>query len=192
MERRDLLAELATDYVLDHGIIGLSLRPLAAALRTSDRMLVYHFQSKDALVAEVIGRSNARSLQVLRQLAPARSVSAGVLALWRAMSDPQLDRCQRVYTQAAALGLLGQEPYRDVVSASNTEWSKAVAGYLTSCGAPASRAEGIARFVDATVMGLHLDLSVEAPLGVDRVVRALADAAQRISDGGSSAGRKPR
>ncbi|MGH3330798.1 MAG: TetR/AcrR family transcriptional regulator, partial [Nocardioidaceae bacterium] len=60
--RRDELAEQATDYVLGYGIAGLSLRPLAAALGTSDRMLVYHFGSKDALVAEVIERSNGRSI----------------------------------------------------------------------------------------------------------------------------------
>lgn len=186
MERRDVLAELATDYVLEHGVIGLSLRPLAAALDTSDRMLLYHFASKDALVAEVIGRSNARSLAVLRRLPRASSVAAGVLALWRAMSDPQLDRCQRVYTQAAALGLLGQEPYRDVVRASNAEWSKAVAAYLTSCGATVARSARIARFVDATIMGLHLDLSIETPAGVGKAVRDLAAAAQRISDGDQS------
>ncbi len=189
MQRRDVLAELATDYVLEHGVIGLSLRPLAAAIGTSDRMLVYHFASKDALVAEVIGRSNARSLEVLRQLPPAPSVAAGVLARWRAMSDPQLDRCQRVYTQAAALGLLGQEPYRDVVRASNAEWSRAVATYLTSCGAAAARSVRIVRLVDATIMGLHLDLSVETPVGVDKAVRDLAAAAQRISDGDQSESR---
>ncbi len=39
-ERREQLAEQATDYVLEHGLLGLSLRPLAAALGTSDRMLL--------------------------------------------------------------------------------------------------------------------------------------------------------
>ena len=40
MNRRDELLSRATDYVLEHGLIGLSLRPLAAELGTSDRMLV--------------------------------------------------------------------------------------------------------------------------------------------------------
>ena len=57
-ERRDELAEGATDYVLEHGLIGLSLRPLAAALGTSDRMLLYHFSDKDDLVATVLRVSN--------------------------------------------------------------------------------------------------------------------------------------
>ena len=49
--RRDEVAQAATDYVLEHGLVGLSLRPLAAELGTSDRMLLYHFASKDDLVA---------------------------------------------------------------------------------------------------------------------------------------------
>ena len=62
-ERRDQLAEGATDYVLEHGLIGLSLRPLAAELGTSDRMLLYHFTDKDDLVATVLRVSNDRSVR---------------------------------------------------------------------------------------------------------------------------------
>ena len=54
--RRAELAEAATDYVLEYGLIGLSLRPMAAALGTSDRMLLYHFGDKDDLIATVIRR----------------------------------------------------------------------------------------------------------------------------------------
>ncbi|MBA2456073.1 MAG: TetR/AcrR family transcriptional regulator [Nocardioidaceae bacterium] len=182
MSRREMLAEQVTDYVLEHGIIGLSLRPLAAALGTSDRMLVYHFGTRDALVAEAIELSNARSVGVLRGLRAVRSVRAGVLALWQVMSDPQVDRCQRVYAQAAALGLLGREPFADTVRRSNAEWMRAVADYLRSCGASPGRVQRIARLVDATMMGLQLDLSVEDSDGVERAIRDLARTAQRISD----------
>ena len=51
---RQQWTDAATDYVLEHGLIGLSLRPLAAALGTSDRMLIYRFGNKDSLVAEVL------------------------------------------------------------------------------------------------------------------------------------------
>ena len=45
MGKRDELVQAATDHALEHGLIGLSLRPLAAAIGTSDRMLIYHFGS---------------------------------------------------------------------------------------------------------------------------------------------------
>ena len=59
-DRRQVLAEAATDYVIEHGLIDLSLRPLAAALGTSDRMLLYHFRDKNDLVA-VLGRARRRA-----------------------------------------------------------------------------------------------------------------------------------
>src|ERR1700712_2925280 len=98
-ERREELAQGATDYVLEHGLIGLSLRPLAAALGTSDRMLLYHFASKDDLVVTVLGVSNQRSVSAIRQLAPSADLRRSVLDLWRACSAPELARCQRLYVE---------------------------------------------------------------------------------------------
>ena len=72
-ERREVLAEAATDYVLEHGLLDLSLRPLAAALGTSDRMLLYHFSDKNDLVATVLRVSNDRSVAAIREL---RAVAA--------------------------------------------------------------------------------------------------------------------
>ncbi len=48
-----LLSALA-DHVLAHGLNTASLRPMAAAAGTSDRMLIYHFGSKDGLIAELL------------------------------------------------------------------------------------------------------------------------------------------
>ena len=80
--RRDQVAQAATDYVLEHGLVGLSLRPLAAELGTSDRMLLYHFASKDDLVATVLRTSNDRSVAVIRALGPSADVRSAVLDLW--------------------------------------------------------------------------------------------------------------
>ena len=184
MGRRDDLAERATDYALEHGLIGLSLRPLAAALGTSDRMLIYHFGTKDALIAEVIVRATSRSVRVIESLPRPRSVRAAVLSLWRALVDPRLDRCQRVYIQAAALGILGADPYRKAIARSDDEWTAAVRDYLVASGAEARRAPRIAGLVDAALIGLHLSRPVADDVKqFDAAVRDLADTAQRISDG---------
>jgi AcrR family transcriptional regulator len=183
MGRRDELAEQATDYVLDHGLIGLSLRPLAAAVGTSDRMLIYHFGSKDALIAEVIVRCTARAVRVVESLPPTRAVRTGVLRLWAALVEPELDRCQRLYIQANALGILGTDPYRKAIARSNSQWTSAVRDYLVACGARPRRAARIAELVDAALMGLHLSLPVaEDPTQLGAAVRELAGTAQRIDD----------
>lgn len=41
-------------FVLEHGFAQASLRPLAKAAGTSDRMLIYHFGSKDSLVSDLL------------------------------------------------------------------------------------------------------------------------------------------
>jgi AcrR family transcriptional regulator len=183
-QRREALAESATDYVLDHGIAGLSLRPLAAAIGTSDRMLVYHFGSKDALVALVIERSNGRSVTALRAIPAARSPREAVVALWDRWQQPVVARCLRVYAQTAALGLLGQEPYLSAARRSNQLWTAAVSDLLVRSGVPAGRAVRASELADATLFGLLLDQPVEAGSGhVAVVVRDLADAVERISAG---------
>ena len=187
--RRDEVARAATDYVLQQGLVGLSLRPLAAQLGTSDRMLLYHFDGKDDLVATVLRMSNERSVTAIRELPPAPDVRSGVLRLWAAVTEPMLDSCQRVYVEAAALGLLGREPYVSVVREANAVWIAALADYLVGSGMPRQLAARAVVLMDAAMMGFQLDLplddSPERSTGPDPVigqaVQDLADAVAAIS-----------
>ena len=181
MSRRDELLERATDHVLAHGLIGLTLRPLAAALGTSDRMLVYHFGSRAGLVTEVIDAANERSVAALQSLASAPTVRSGVLRLWAAYQRPPLDACERLYTQAAASGLLGEEPYRSGVRRSNARWTAALGDYLVRCGARPTRVERATRLLDSGLLGFHVDLSIDPPEELARAVRDLADAVHALA-----------
>jgi AcrR family transcriptional regulator len=180
--RRDTLADAATDYVLEHGLIALSLRPLAAALGTSDRMLLYHFDGKDDLVATVLRVSNDRAVQQIRALPPSRGPRAAVLDVWAAMQAPQLSRCQRTYVEAAALGLFGREPYVSTVREGNRQWVAAVADHLVASGTPRAEAERAVELLDAAMTGFLLDLPLDprAPAR-DRAVADLADAVAAIA-----------
>lgn len=53
LSRETLLPRLAA-HVLDQGMTGASLRPLAKAAGTSDRMLIYHFGNKETLIEELL------------------------------------------------------------------------------------------------------------------------------------------
>ncbi len=63
--RREELLELAYRYVLEHGLTDLSLRPLAAAIGSSPRVLLYLFGSKDGLVRALLTRARADELEFL-------------------------------------------------------------------------------------------------------------------------------
>ncbi|MDQ1042772.1 TetR/AcrR family transcriptional regulator [Streptomyces sp. V4I2] len=182
--RREELAALATDYVLDHGLIGLSLRPLAAAIGTSDRMLLYHFAGKDDLVATVLRISNDRSVEAVRALPRSQSVRTAVLDLWRASTSDESDHCHRVYVEAAALGLLGREPYVSVVREANERWVEALADHLVAAGCTRERAGRAVALLDAAFMGLQLDLPLDPHESHrKRVVSDLADAIAAFAGG---------
>lgn len=174
-DRREELAAGATDHVLEHGLLGLSLRPLAAALGTSDRMLIYHFGSKDDLVAAVLRTSNDRAVAALRRLLPSDGVAAAVHDLWQEMTSPVQARCLRVYIEAAALGVLGLEPYAGIVGEANKVWLQALADHLESSGLSAARAARGAVLLDATFTGLQLDQGPDSATA-RQAVADLADA----------------
>jgi AcrR family transcriptional regulator len=177
--RRAVLAEAATDYALEHGLIGLSLRPLAAAIGTSDRMLLYHFADKDDLVATVLRVSTDRSVEEIRALAPADDVAGFVVGFWDASTSGQLERCQRLYVEAAALGLLGQEPYASVVREANDRWTAALEQRVVEAGCPPAAARRVVVLLDAAFMGLQLDLPLDRGNPDQR--RAVLDLAEGLA-----------
>lgn len=68
-DRLALLDALAA-HVLEYGLNTASLRPLAAAAGTSDRMLIYHFGSKDGLIAALLRHLADRMQQGLTAALP--------------------------------------------------------------------------------------------------------------------------
>jgi AcrR family transcriptional regulator len=178
--REDLLDKV-TDHVLVHGLIGLSLRPVAAAVGTSDRMLIYHFTSRDALVSAVVARTTDRAVHQVEALPGAATVRAGVKRLWVAYRTQPLSRCMDVYCQAAATGLIGREPYLSDVRASNEAWAAALRAYFVRCGAPPRRVGRLVTLVDSALFGFHLDLTTDRPAELERGVDDLAAAAQAIA-----------
>lgn len=66
--RRAELLELAYRYALEHGLADLSLRPLAAAVGSSPRVLLYLFGSKDGLVRALLARARTDELNLLDRL----------------------------------------------------------------------------------------------------------------------------
>jgi len=185
--RREELAEAATDYAIEHGLIGLSLRPLAVSVGTSDRMLLYHFRDKDDLVATILRTSTTRSVASIRALPPSKDLRSAILDLWRAVSSGRLQACQRLYVEAASLVLFGREPYATEVREANTAWMSALADHLTAVGLRGAAARQVANLVDAAFMGLQLDQPLDTRAQQRRTVVDLAESvAARWSQPGSA------
>jgi AcrR family transcriptional regulator len=89
--RRELL-DAAYRYVLDHGLADLSLRPLAAAIGSSPRVLLFLFGSKDGLVRALLARARADELVVLdrvRRAGGAGGLPAAAEAVWTWLAAPE-------------------------------------------------------------------------------------------------------
>jgi AcrR family transcriptional regulator len=63
MDRKSELRTKALEYLLEHGVADLSLRPLASEIGTSARLLIYHFESKDGLIRAVMEEARLRAQQ---------------------------------------------------------------------------------------------------------------------------------
>jgi len=64
-DRRAAILQRLADHMLEHGLAASSLRPLARAVGTSDRMLLYYFADKDELFAATLEVVAARLVALL-------------------------------------------------------------------------------------------------------------------------------
>ena len=65
--RREELLERAYRYVLEHGVADMSLRPLAVAVGSSPRVLLFLFGSKAELVQALLARARRDELDLLER-----------------------------------------------------------------------------------------------------------------------------
>ena len=64
-DRHSAILDSLADHVLEHGLSASSLRALAAAAGTSDRMLLYYFKDKTELIAATLTRIAERLMGIL-------------------------------------------------------------------------------------------------------------------------------
>jgi AcrR family transcriptional regulator len=109
-QQRDALLARIVDDVGRNGLHDRSLRELATATGTSHRMLIYHFGSREGLVAAIVGAVEQAQRELMRELAAdAESPAALVRALWARVSAPDLQPFIRLFFEAASYAPATQE-----------------------------------------------------------------------------------
>ncbi len=112
VQRQQMLEKLA-DHLLAAGLQGTSLRPLAAAVGTSDRMLLYYFRDKNELMSSTLTLIAARLLQLLDKTRTKAMPFATLLPhLMRMMNAAPMRPYVKLWLELAALAGRDQEPYR--------------------------------------------------------------------------------
>lgn len=103
---RDRLLAEVIEHAARHGLADASLRELAAAVGTSHRMLLYHFGSREGLVAAIVQRVEADQRALLAALATeAESPTDLVRRQWALLSDPAMWPFIRLFFEATSLAL---------------------------------------------------------------------------------------
>jgi AcrR family transcriptional regulator len=87
-DRRDDLLRRAYAYALEHGLADLSLRPLAAAIGSSPRVLLFLFGSKDGLVRELLAQARAAEMAMLADVRGGRLAEVAE-AVWTWLAAPE-------------------------------------------------------------------------------------------------------
>jgi AcrR family transcriptional regulator len=166
------LKEQAIDYVLTHGLAALSLRPLAKALNTNARMLVYHFGSREGLMREILAglreREDARIRMWFRRGKEPRTLSDFLRWYWRGLSGPQARPAALLIFELYALALREPQAYPGVLSDPLTYWQSLAA----RAGVNTKSNDAEATLLLAATRGLLLDLAATNERA--RVTRAVS------------------
>src|ERR1017187_9479559 len=86
-ERPAELRDAILRYLLENGITDLSLRPLAKAVGSSPRGLLYRFGSKEKMLVVVLGELGERQ-RILFRAVRAETFAEACGDMWRHMSSP--------------------------------------------------------------------------------------------------------
>jgi AcrR family transcriptional regulator len=176
--RREHLLDGTLEYLRQHGLDGLSLRPLAAHLGTSSRMLIHHFGTREALLAQALARYRQH---LLPGAAPGGGGDVAVAAwnVWLDITAPAAQGQLRLLFQVLAHAeAVSGGPVATVARQAVEDWIEAVSRTLAAAGRPPDDCAPLATVLVSGLRGLALDLLVTGDRPrCDRAARLLIAAA---------------
>lgn len=159
--RRLELTEAAYEYVLEHGLADLSLRPLAGAIGSSPRVLIFLFGSKDGLVKALLNRARGDELRLL-DAARAESpigLPAAVERTWEWLAAERHRPLLRLWAEAYARSLVEPEgAWAGFARATVADWLAVLDSHRTDAERSTPDAEQQLTLALAVLRGLLLDL----------------------------------
>lgn len=174
---RQRLLDAAIDHFGRQGIGDTSLRGIAEALGTSHRMLIYHFGSREGLLAEV-----TREVEARQRTAMTATYDAGLPPLeaaakyWEQTVEATL-HYGPLFFELAAHAMQGREHAAALREELIAAWLPSVTELCRAIGIPQDQAATHARLALGAARGLLLDLLVSGDR--EEVARA-ADLLNRL------------
>jgi AcrR family transcriptional regulator len=130
--RRAELLERAYTYALEHGLAEMSLRPLAAAIGSSPRVLLFLFESKDGLLRSLLARARSDELAFVEQVRaqqPDGDLAMVVRTTWQWLVDERHRPLLTLWLEAYARSLTEPDgPWAGFAAQTVEDWLVLLAG----------------------------------------------------------------
>lgn len=156
-DRKQELSHKALAYFLEHGVADITLRPLAAKIGTSARLLVYHFGSKEGLFAAVFSEVElevqAFFIEAFRRSSTV-SEKRGLRIFWDAIIKPKNLRLFRLLFEIQVLTLRNPIRYANLLARNSQSWRELIQKVIPQ----SDRNRGFTTLCVAVVDGLLLEL----------------------------------
>lgn len=159
-KRRADVLERIVDYVYEHGVSQLSLRPLGEAVGCSPRLLLYFFGSKEELVTHVLGAAGARQRALVSRLQMEHAATPGEACrkIWQSISESKSEPVFRLFFEVYGLALQDRVRYASFLERVVADWLAFIAQPMIAAGWRVSEAQAYATIVLAGFRGFLLDL----------------------------------
>jgi AcrR family transcriptional regulator len=121
--RKAELLDAVLEDLVAHGVANTSLRPMAARLGTSPRMLMFHFTSKEELLREALEALHARLQASLARMATRKSNDTAPLRqFWDWATQPKNLPYLRLIYETQMIAAANPKEFGHYLRKTSSEW----------------------------------------------------------------------
>lgn len=146
LAKKTQIIEDVIAYIIQNGMTDIGLRKLAEVSGTSDRMLIYYFETKDALLGQVLHTIASNFTLQLDAVVGAEQQTAQELRdrILSLSDDPAFYPVIQLWFELVGLAARGQQPYAENARAIAANWLQWIEDKLVDT----QKAEAISLFAE--------------------------------------------
>ena len=157
LEKRAQLLGQVVSYLQHHGLAQVSLSPLAEAIGTSKRMLLYYFGSRQNLFAQALQASRPDVNTLFDGVHDSAGLRAAARGLWEAITVGEQSGDMRVRLQLLTLAVNDAEQYGSLAADAVEDPIGPIAAAYVRLGHPPEEARAAATLLVSGFRGLCQD-----------------------------------
>ncbi len=152
----ELLLAIA-GYAVKHGLADLSLRPLAKAVRSSPRVLLYYFGSKEEIVAAIFRLVQQWQAQTLILAGKSNRIGDIARRAWREIVNPRNMEGLQFFFECYGQAVRDRKAYKDFLRGCFDGWIERLTTLFMEQGAGRGQAQAMATILFTGLRGFALD-----------------------------------